>query len=626
MLTIAGLTYRIGGRTLLEDASVQIASGWRVGVVGRNGTGKSTLLDLIRGALQADAGDIQMQREARIGFVAQEAPSGETTPLDCVLAADTERAALLAELDQAEAARAAEIHARLVDIGAHGATARAATILAGLGFEADDQARPLSSFSGGWRMRVALAAALFAEPDMLLLDEPSNHLDLEAAVWLEEYLRRWPRTLLLVSHDRSLLNGVATHILHLENRRLTIYPGDYDSFVRTRAERLAHDAAFNAKQAARRAHLQAFVDRFRAKASKARQAQSRIKALARLQPVATPPEDPSVVFNFPQPEALRPPLVALDEVAVGYQPGEPILRGLDLRLDPDDRIALLGANGNGKTTFAKLLAGRLQPMAGKVTRAGKLGVGFFAQHQIEELEPARTAVQHMAQLMSDAPETELRAYLGRFGFSQEKALVRVGDLSGGEKARLTFGLVAFGAPSLLILDEPTNHLDINAREALVEALGDYAGAVVLVSHDWSLVELVAERLWLVAGGTVRPFEGDLEDYRRHLDEARAERSTRAAKPPASSRRDQRRIAAERRRAEEPLRRRVEEAERALERLGREKSAIDRVVADPGTYADGGAAVTEALRRQAELQRLLTAAEAEWLAAGEALDAVRNERG
>jgi ATP-binding cassette subfamily F protein 3 len=620
MLSIDGLTYRIAGRTLLENASAQIATGWRVGLIGRNGTGKSTLLDLIRGALQPDAGEIRLGRKARIGFVAQEAPAGEAPPLEVVLAADEERAALEAELADADGARAAEIHNRLHEMGAHAAPARAAIILNGLGFDADMQARPMSSFSGGWRMRVALAAALFAEPDLLLLDEPSNHLDLEAALWLEDYLRRWPRTLLVVSHDRGLLNGVATHILHLEQQRLTTYPGDYDNFVRTRAERLAHDAALAAKQAAQRAHLQAFIDRFRAKASKATQAQSRIKALARLQPVATPVEDPSVTFDFPSPDRLAPPLISLDDAAVGYEPGKPVLRRLSLRLDPGDRIALLGANGNGKTTLARLLAGRLEALEGHVIRAPKLRCGFFAQHQIEELDPQRTPVQHLAELRPQDNETALRALLGRFGLGQEKALVAAGDLSGGEKARLTLALVTHDAPPLLILDEPTNHLDIAAREALVEALGDWEGTVVLVTHDWSLLELVADRLWLVADGTATVFDGDLDDYRRHLDEERRRASPRAERSGGASRKDERRAAAERRRALEPLRRRVREAETTMERLGREKAVLDRLLADPSTYEGASARTTEALRRQAELARALADAEQAWLAAAEALEA------
>jgi ATP-binding cassette subfamily F protein 3 len=619
MLTIAGLTFRIGGRTLIEGASAQLTAGQRVGLVGRNGAGKSTLLDLIRGTLQPDEGAIELQKAARIGFVAQEAPGGETTPLEAVLAADAERDALLAEAESAgDPHRIGEIHARLLDIDAHAAPSRAAEILVGLGFDAAMQAAPLATFSGGWRMRVALAAALFAEPDLLLLDEPTNHLDLEASLWLEEFLQNWPRALLLVSHDRGILNAVATNILHLDTRTLTLYSGDYDNFVRTRRERIQHERALAGQQAKRRAHLQAFVDRFRAKASKSRQAQSRIKALARLGPIATPIEDPTVTFDFPQPPELAPPLLTLDRVAVGYTPDAPVLRHLNLRLDPDDRIALLGANGNGKSTLAKLIAGRLAPMAGTATRSPKLRAGFFAQHQIEDLDPARSPLDHMAALMPRAPVAKVRALLGRFGFSQEKALVKAAGLSGGEKARLTLALVTHDAPSLLILDEPTNHLDIEAREALVEALADYQGAVVLISHDWHLLSLAADRLWLVADGTAQPFDGDLDEYRRHLAERRRRTTNGIERPGAPSRRDERRAAAERRRSLEPLRRRVRDAERRMAALAEEKATLERRLADPAAYEGEAAPTQEWLRRQGELGRLLAAAEEEWLTAEEAL--------
>ncbi|MBV9523716.1 MAG: ABC-F family ATP-binding cassette domain-containing protein, partial [Alphaproteobacteria bacterium] len=508
MLTITDLTYRIGGRTLLQGAAAQINAGWKVGLVGRNGSGKSTLLDLVLGHLQPDGGSIALQKGLRLGFVAQEAPGGETTPLDAVLAADRERADLLTEAEHAsDPHRIAEIHTRLADIDAHAAPARAAEILAGLGFDRRMQDAPLRTFSGGWRMRVALAAALFAEPDLLLLDEPTNHLDLEATLWLESYLKAWRRTLLIVSHDRQILNAVVSHILHLDDRKLVLYSGSYDTFARTRRERQEHRDALAAKQAAQRAHLQSFIDRFRAKASKARQAQSRLKALARLEPIATIVDDPSIVFHFPEPETLAPPILTFDDAAAGYAPGNPVLRRLNLRLDPDDRIALLGANGNGKSTLAKLIAGRLSPLSGAQTRHPKLRCGFFAQHQIEDLDADRTPLQYMAALMPQAGESAARARLGRFGFGQEKALVKVRDLSGGEKARLNFALITFAAPPLLILDEPTNHLDIEAREALVQAINDFPGAVVVISHDWHLVELVADRLWLVADGTARPFAG-----------------------------------------------------------------------------------------------------------------------
>jgi ATP-binding cassette subfamily F protein 3 len=625
MLTLSDITYRIAGRTLLDGASAQINAGWKVGLVGRNGTGKSTLLDLIRGALQPDGGSILLQRGVRIGFVAQEAPGGERTPLAAVLEADEERAHLLAAVENGhDGARAAEIHDRLIAIDAHAAPARAAEILHGLGFDHAAQHRPLASFSGGWRMRVALAAALFAEPDLLLLDEPTNHLDLEAALWLSDFLRRYRRTILLVSHDRQFLNEIASHTLHLAEGRLQLYVGGYDAFLRTRREALAHRQALAAKQEATRRHLQAFVDRFRAKVSKARQAQSRLKALSRLEPVALASAEPPVRFDFPEPGALAPPLLTLDGAEVGYEPGRPVLRRLDLRLDPEDRIALLGANGNGKSTLAKLLAGRLLPSAGRVTRAPRLDCGFFAQHQIEEFDPSGTAFDHLATLMPRAAPEQVRARLARFGFGEDKVFVEARDLSGGEKARLNFALISVAAPPLLILDEPTNHLDMEAREALVAAINDFAGAVVLVTHDWHLLSLVADRLWLVAEGSARPFDGDLEDYRRYLADARTTADeTPARQKDSQNRRDARRAAAERRQALGPLRRELQTAERRLGDLTDRKSAVDRQLAEPEVYAAGGSRLEALLREQATLAVALAEAETRWLAAADALDQADN---
>src|SRR5713101_2150437 len=602
MLTISDITYRIGGRTLLEGASVQINAGWKVGLIGRNGTGKSTLLDLMRGVLQPDGGEIALQKSARIGFLAQEAPGGDETPLAA-----------------AHDLHAAEIHDRLNAIDAHGAPARAAGILAGLGFDHTAQRQPLSSFSGGWRMRVALAAALFAEPDLLLLDEPTNHLDLEAALWLGEFLRRYRRTLVLVSHDRRFIDEIADHVLHLAERRLTLYSGGYEAFLRARRETLARQQALAAKQEAQRKHLQSFVDRFRAKATKASQAQSRLKMLARLEPVALAAAEPPVRFDFPDPGELAPPLLTLDGVAVGYAPGEPVLRRLDLRLDPDDRIALLGANGNGKSTLARLIAGRLAPMAGHVARAPRLRCGFFAQHQIEELDPAGSAFDHLARLMPKASAEAVRARLARFGFGEEQVFVRASDLSGGEKARLNFALITHEAPPLLLLDEPTNHLDIEAREALVAALNDFAGAVVIISHDWHLLSLTADRLWLVAEGTARPWDGDLDDYRRYLLETRPAEEARQNGAAVHAKREARRAAAGRRQALGPLRRALRKAEAELAAVTGRKTALDRRVADPGTYAEGGAALQDLLREQAGAAQALAEAEARWLAAAEAIE-------
>jgi len=620
MLTISGLTYRIGGRTLIDAAGVQMPDGAKIGLVGRNGAGKSTLLDLIRGALQPDAGDIHLPRGHRIGFLAQEAPGGAGTPLDTVLAADEERAVLLAEREAGAApTRAAEIETRLDEIGAAAAPARAARILAGLGLDAAMQAAPLSELSGGWRMRVALAAVLFAEPDLLLLDEPTNHLDLEAALWLERFLHRYRHSFILVSHDRQLLNAAPHSILHLDTGKLALYSGNFDAFLRARREMLARQRALAQRQEQQRRHMQEFVDRFRYKASKARQAQSRLKALARLEPVAVAADTPPVTLRLPEPAVLRPPLIALDRVSAGYVPGKPVLSRLDLRLDPDDRVALLGANGNGKTTLARLLAGRLAPLSGEVTRAPKLGVGFFAQHQIEEMRPEASAFDHLAKLMPHSPPEAVRTRLGGFGFGQDKALVPVGDLSGGERARLNLALVTYDEPSLLILDEPTNHLDMETREALVAALAEYSGAVVLVSHDWHLVELVADRLWLVADGTARPFEGDLEAYRAVLERGDAEDDRSSAVSASDGRRAARREAAQRRLALEPLRRQARAAETAMARLTAEIRSLDEQLANADTYNGDGTALTDALKRRAELARRIADAETEWLAAAEAIE-------
>ncbi len=621
MLTISSLTYRIAGRTLLENASAQVPDGHRVGLVGRNGAGKSTLLSLILGELQPDGGSLDTNRGAKIGIVAQEAPGGSDTPLEVVLAADTERAALLAEAETAEDPdRIGHIHERLLDIDAHAAPARAAQILDGLGFDEPMQNRPMSSFSGGWRMRVALAAVLFAEPDLLLLDEPTNHLDLEATLWLDNYLKTYPNTLLLVSHDRHILNSAVDHILHLDQLQLTYYAGGYDDFERLRAEKMAQSKAFAVKQEERRKHLQSFVDRFRYKASKARQAQSRLKMIERLAPAAVISDPAALAFDFPQPAELSPPLIAFDHVSVGYEPGKPVLKGIDLRIDPDDRIALLGANGNGKSTFAKLVAGRLSPMAGHQHRSNKLRSGFFAQHQIEDMEPDGTPFSHMAELMPGKRELEVRNRLGRFGFSGDKAFVKVKDLSGGERARLNFALITHDAPPMLIFDEPTNHLDIDSREALAEAINDFTGAVILISHDWHLLELTADRLWLVADGHVKPFDGDLEDYRRYMlgpkNGPRRAPDSAPVKQPAPLKQADRPRGGEGRRQSEQLRRQAREAEATLNRVGADKSKVELALLDPKLDK---AQRIELMRRQADLAKALETAEAAWLAAVELIE-------
>ena len=513
MLAIQDLTYRIAGRTLLEKVSVNIPAGHKIGLVGPNGTGKSTLFKLISGELQADSGDISLMKGMTIGMVRQDLPDDETTLIDIVLAADKERAALMEEAETTvDPDRIGYIYERLEAIGAYDAPSRASSILAGLGFNEVAQNSPISSFSGGWRARVALAAVLFCQPDVLMLDEPTNHLDFEAMIWLENFLMRYRNTI-IISHDRDILNKTVDHILHLENQTLNKYTGNYDDFERRRAEKMLNQSALREKQLKQKEHMQKFVDRFGATASKARQAQSRLKMIQKMDIVDAVMADRVTAFTFPQPDELRSPLITLDRVDAGYTPGKPVLRNLELRIDNDDRIALLGANGNGKSTLVKLLSGRMEAMAGTVTKPGKLRVGYFAQFQTDELPVEKTPFQVMAGAMIGKPEPKVRAALGQFGFDKHKADTKVGELSGGEKARLLFCLMSLDAPHIMLLDEPTNHLDMDAREALMQALNNYNGAVILVSHDPHLVESVADRLWLVADGTCKPYEDDLEAYK-----------------------------------------------------------------------------------------------------------------
>ncbi len=622
MLHINDLTFRIGGRTLFDGATVHVAASQRVGLVGRNGAGKSTLFKLILGELHADGGSVLVRPRATVGRVAQEIPEGEASLIDCVLAHDPERTALLAEAEaSSDGHRLAELHERMAAIDAHSAPARAAAILAGLGFDAEAQARPLGSFSGGWRMRVALAGALFARPDLLLLDEPTNHLDLEATLWLESYLATYPGTLIVISHDRELLNAVADRIVHIDQGKLVAYGGNYDRFAQVRREKMELAAKAAAKQLDQRRKLQAFIDRFRAKATKAAQAQSRIKMLERLGPPISIIEDRPISFDFPDPEPLSPPVVAIERGQAGYAPGKAILRNLSLRIDMDDRIALLGANGNGKSTLAKVLAGRLSLLDGTLQRSPKLRIGYFAQHQTEELNPRASAFAHMQELMPLAPEAKVRAQLGRFGFSQERADVAVENLSGGEKARLLFACMSRDAPHLMILDEPTNHLDIDSREALVSALNAYDGAVVLISHDPHLIELAADRLWLVAGGQVKPFDGDLDAYKRLLlDQAReSRRDGRDARPAGPNRKDERRAAAELRTQLAPLRKVVQDAEKLVENLGRKKASLQAQLAEPTLYAGPPDKVAAIQRELGEAEKALASAEEAWFAAHEALE-------
>ncbi len=614
MLGIENITYRIAGRELLTGASASVPAGRRVGVVGRNGTGKTTLFRLIQGQLQTDAGEISVPASWRIGAVSQEVPAGPVSLIDTVLAADPERIALLAASEtETDAHRLGDIHARLEAIDAYAAPARAASILAGLGFSADEQLRPCAEFSGGWRMRVALAAILFAAPDLLLLDEPTNYLDLEGVMWLEDYLRRYRGSVLIISHDRDLLNTVAEFILHLEHGRLTLYTGNYDTFVETRAMRRANDMAFAKKQEAARKHMQAFVDRFRYKASKARQAQSRIKMLEKLAKVEVPVDEHVAPIRLPAPDHASPPLLTLDRASVGYD-GRAVLSDISLRFDPDDRIALLGKNGNGKSTLAKLLAGKLDAMGGEMMRARKLVPGYFAQHQLEELDGSITPLQTLARLRPRKTELELRTQLGGFGFSADKAVTLVSNLSGGERARLMLALATLDKPNLLILDEPTNHLDIDAREELLTALNDFEGAVVLVSHDRRLIETTADRLLLVANGHVEPFDGDLDDYRKFLLSGDNTPTRREEAKPAKK--EARRDSAERRRHLKPLKDKVDAAEHMIADLNREIAKLDAALADPLLFVHDpkkGAAVS---KKRADAARKLADAETRWMKASE----------
>ena len=619
MLHINDLTYRIAGKIIFENATVAISDGQRVGLVGRNGAGKSTLFRLILGEISPESGSISIQPGRRFATVAQEAPDGERTLVETVLEADTERAALEAELEaHPDAHRLAEIHERLSQIEAHSAPARAATILSGLGFSTEQQDGPCSALSGGWRMRVALAAALFSDPDLLLLDEPTNHLDVEATIWLTNFLKNWRGTLIVISHDRNLLNRVTSRTVHVQGGRLTAYGGNFDTFRKTRAEQQRVQAKTIEKQLAQRRHMQAFVDRFRYKASKARQAQSRLKLLEKME-VATPVvEEALPSFDFPAPDPLSPPLLNLEGVDVGYEPGKPVLRGLDIRIDMDDRIALLGSNGNGKSTLAKLLAGRLKPMAGTMRKSQKLGVGYFAQHQVDEFDLAGTALSHMAKLMPMATETKVRAHIGRFGFGADKAETKVAALSGGEKARLLFALMSREAPHLMILDEPTNHLDIDAREALVAALNSWDGAVILISHDARLIELCADRLLLVDGGRVTPFDGDMNDYEAHVTGRMRSNGSRGGDDGRETGRDRRRNKADNRAGLAPLRRQAQEAEKEMARLTRKRELLQKKMAEPDFYASPAERITAFQKELADVASALEKAEMTWLEAEEAL--------
>ena len=615
MLRIQEINFSVEGRPLFEEASAVIPDGHKVGLVGRNGAGKTTLFRIIRGELGLDGGAITLPSRAKIGGVAQEVPSSDVSLIDTVLAADTERANLLAEADSAtDPARIAEVQTRLADIDAWSAEGRAASILKGLGFEDAEQKMPCSAFSGGWRMRVALAGVLFAQPDLLLLDEPTNYLDLEGALWLESYLAKYPHTVIIISHDRGLLNRAVGGILHLEDRKLTYYQGPYDQFARQRAERRAVQAAMAKKQQARKDHMQSFVDRFKAKASKAKQAQSRLKMIEKMDMIAPPEEAARKVFTFPEPEELSPPIINIEGGAVGYTDDVAVLSRLNLRIDQDDRIALLGKNGQGKSTLSKLLSGRLQLMAGKSVQSSKLRIGFFAQHQVEELHVNETPLQHMVSARPGVMMSKLRAQLAGFGLGPDQAETEVGRLSGGQKARLSLLLATLHAPHLLILDEPTNHLDIESREALVEALTRYSGAVILVSHDMHLLGMVADRLWLVSDGTVKPYDDDLESYRKMLltpekPVSKSAKPKEAPKPRRASRED---ILT--------LRSDVRKNEARVTKINDMRDKLAKKLADPALYENDKIGELEVWNKKyAEVMDALERAESLWMASLEKLE-------
>ena len=617
MLNINNLTYRIQGRVLLEEAGLVLPDGAKAGFVGKNGTGKTTLFHLIQGHIAADSGSIEVNKKARIGAVAQEAPAGDETVLEVVLAADKERSALLAEAETAtDPHRIGEIHMRLADIDAHTAEARASSILKGLGFENDRQNAPTRELSGGWRMRVALAAVLFSQPDLLLLDEPTNYLDLEGTLWLEDYVRRYPHTVIIISHDRDLLNTAVNSIVHLDQKKLTFYRGGYDSFERQKAENDELQMKAKAKNDAARKHLQSFIDRFRAKATKAKQAQSRIKALERMGTVAAVIEDHVHPITFPKPEKQpASPIVAISSGVVGYEPGKPILKNLNLRIDNDDRIALLGSNGNGKSTFAKFISGRLEAQGGQLKTASSLKIGFFAQHQLDDLIPNESPVDHVRRLMPQEPEAKVRARVAQMGLATEKMETAAKDLSGGEKARLLMGLAAFHAPNLLILDEPTNHLDIDSRKALIEALNDYEGAVILISHDRHLIEATVDRLWLVNNGTVTSFDGDMEEYRSLIiasGKKPVEKDKGDNGADTVNKAEQRKAAADRRASLAPLKKKINEVEALTKKLETLIQALDKDLADPALYEKAPAKAAEKAKQRGEAAAKLSAAEEQWL--------------
>jgi ATP-binding cassette subfamily F protein 3 len=627
VLHINDLTYRIEGRMLFDQATLAISEGQKVGLVGRNGTGKSTLFNLIKGDISSDDGDISIRKGAKLGAVDQEVPSGPESLIATVLAADKERTQLMEEAENvSDPMRIAEIHTRLGDIDAYSAEARAAIILSGLGFSAEDQRKPCADFSGGWRMRVALAAMLFAEPDILLLDEPTNYLDVEGAVWLETHIRSYPGTCFIISHDRDFLNAGVTHIAHLRDGKLFSYTGGYDNFERQLREQVRLNMALRSKQDDERRRLESFVTRFRAKATKAKQAQSRLKRLEKMVPVSTIISDPIAPIRLEGPERpLSPPIVRFDKAQLGYSPGMPVLSRLDLRIDTDDRIGLLGKNGEGKSTFAKGIMGLLQAQNGFIKRHKKLEIGYFAQHQIDALNPKNSAYDHVVELMPDATEAQRRARLASFGLGEKHSETPAGDLSGGEKARLLFSLIGFNAPHLLVLDEPANHLDMDSRAELIKSLNAYTGAVLIISHDRNLLESVVDRLWVVSGGTVTPYSGSLEDYRQEqLEKNRSQKRPKNKAMPIAK--QNRKVAAEARKRLAPLKKKVRAIEADIEAQKSNLAILDQALAVTDLFTTHPEKAVTLGRERVACQRLIETLEDSWLEAQEAYDNARESEG
>lgn len=608
MIKLENITVRMAGRTLIDSLSLTLNEGHRYGLIGRNGTGKSTFFKILLRMLHPDAGHLEIPARIRLGHIAQEVPSGSTTPLEVVMAADQERLELMRQLEEGDSPEnIADIYERLMAIDAFTAESRASEILAGLGFSQEMQKEPLSTFSGGWRMRVSLASLLFSKPDWLLLDEPTNHLDLEATLWLEDYLKHYPKSLVIISHDRHLLNAVCDRILFLQGEKIQSYGGNFDTFERTWKAQQESLKAQHAKQEAQRKHMMAFVNRFKAKATKAKQAQSRLKALEKMESLPDIMHDPEVRFDFPQPEKLAPPLIVLDHVNVGYSPEISILKGLSQRIDAEDRIALLGANGNGKSTFAKLISGRLSPQQGEISHSKKLKVGYFAQHQVDEFDLEATGFEHVLRKLPNLSPTQARSLLAGFGLMGQKADVKVRSLSGGEKARLNLTLICLEKPNILVLDEPTNHLDMDSRQALMMALNTFQGAVILVTHDWDLLASTMDQLWLVADHKVSNFEGDLEDYRRMILKGDAK---------TSKGKDQKKKSASQVNAD--LKKKVYEAKLKVEALIVSLEKIREELNDPNLYTQHSESLSHLMKTQHQLEHDLSLAEEEWLKAEEGL--------